>query len=106
MLADFVDGADVGMIERRRGARFPSKAFQRLRIAREFIGQEFERNKAPEFGVLCLVDDTHPAAAQLFDDSIVRNGFADHRLMPAPFERFILPYCKPWVSPTESLRMP
>jgi hypothetical protein len=28
--------------------------------------------------VLSLVDHTHPSAAQLLDDAVVRNGLADH----------------------------
>jgi len=28
--------------------------------------------------VLGLVDDTHPPAAQLLDDAVVRDGLADH----------------------------
>ena len=28
--------------------------------------------------VLSLVDDTHPAAAQLLNDAVVRDGLADH----------------------------
>ena len=30
------------------------------------------------FSVLGLVDDTHPATAQLLDDAVVRDGLADH----------------------------
>ena len=29
--------------------------------------------------VLGLVDHTHSAASELFDDPVVRNGLADHR---------------------------
>ena len=28
--------------------------------------------------VLCLVDHTHPATAELLDDAVVRDGLADH----------------------------
>src|ERR1700674_1539738 len=77
-LADFVDGTDVGMIQGRRGTSFPAKAFQRLRISRQFIGQELEGDKAAKLGILGLVHHAHPAAAQLLNDAIVRDGFADH----------------------------
>jgi hypothetical protein len=28
--------------------------------------------------VLSFIDHTHPAAAELFDDAVVRDGLADH----------------------------
>jgi hypothetical protein len=78
MFADFVDGANVGMIERRCGARFAAKAFERLRVARQFIGQELEGDEAAEFGVFGLVDHAHAAAAEFFDDAVVGDGLVDH----------------------------
>ena len=48
----------------------------RLRISRQFIGQELEGDKAAKLGVLGLVDHTHSAAAQFLQDAIVRNGLA------------------------------
>ena len=80
VLADFVDGADVGMIESRGGACLAAEALQRLRVARHFVGQEFEGDEAAEVGVFGLVDDAHAAAAELVDDAVVRDGLADHSL--------------------------
>ena len=40
--------------------------------------QKLESDKATEFDVFGLVDDSHTAAAQLLDDAIVRDGLADH----------------------------
>jgi len=34
--------------------------------------------------VLGLVDHTHPAAAELLDDPVVRNGLADHAAVSLP----------------------
>ncbi len=42
------------------------------------VGQELESNKATELHILSLVDDTHPATAELLDDSVVRDGLTDH----------------------------
>jgi hypothetical protein len=36
-----------------------------------------------ELGVLRFIDNTHPTAAQLLDDAVVRNGLADHCLETA-----------------------
>ena len=41
-------------------------------------GQELERYKAAELGVLGLVDHTH-AAAKLLQDAVVGDCLADHR---------------------------
>ena len=75
VLADFVDGADVGMVERGRGARFAAESFERLRILRDFFGKEFEGYEASERRVFGFVDHTHAAAAELFDDAVVRDGW-------------------------------
>ena len=48
VLSDLVDGADVGMIERRGRLRFALKAGERLRIARDFVGQEFQGDETVE----------------------------------------------------------
>jgi hypothetical protein len=41
-----MNGADIGMIQRRRGSGFSLKSFQRLSVARYFCGQEFQRDPA------------------------------------------------------------
>ncbi len=76
--ADFVDGADVGMVESRGRLCLPLETGQGLGILGDFLGQELQGDKAVEASVLGLVDDTHPAAAELLDDAVVRNGLADH----------------------------
>jgi hypothetical protein len=76
----FVNGADVGMVQRGGGARFALESFQRLRISSEFIGQEFQRDKAAELQILGSVDHTHAATAEPFDDAVMRNCAADEWL--------------------------
>ena len=78
MFCDFVDGADVGMVEGRSRTRLPAKAFQGLRVFGNIVRQELQSDEASEFGVLGLIDHTHPAAAQLLDDAVVRDGLADY----------------------------
>ena len=48
VLANFVNGANIGVIQCRRGARFTPEALQRLRIVRQAVGQKLERDKAVE----------------------------------------------------------
>ncbi len=78
VLADFVDGADVGMVQRGGRARFAAETLQGLRVLGYIVGQEFQSDEAAEARVLGLVDDAHPAAAELLDDAVVRDGLADH----------------------------
>ena len=52
--------------------------FERLRIMRDIFGQEFQGYEAVQLYIFSLVDDTHPAAAQLFDDAVVRDSLVDH----------------------------
>ncbi len=78
MLADFVDGADVGMIQRGCGAGLAAKSFEGLRILRGIVGKKFQGDEAAELGVFRFVDDTHPSAAKEFKDAVVRDCLADH----------------------------
>ena len=46
-LVDVVNGADVGMIQRGRGARFALEPLERLPVTGDFLGQELERDLRP-----------------------------------------------------------
>jgi hypothetical protein len=77
LVVDFVDGADVRVIQRGGSFGFALKAAQRLRIFRYLHGQEFEGNKPAELDILGLVDDTHAATAEFSNDAVMGNGLAD-----------------------------
>ena len=57
---DFVNGADVGMIQGRGGLGFTAKAAEGLRIFRDRIGQKLESNEATELEGFGLIDDPIP----------------------------------------------
>jgi len=78
VLANVVEGADVGMIERRSGARFALEALQGLGALGDILGQEFERHQAPQPRVLGLINHTHTSAPKFLEDPVVGDGFADH----------------------------
>ena len=80
LLRDFVNRADVGMIQRGSGSRFATEPFKRLRVAGDVLGKEFQRNEAAELVVLGFVDDAHTSTAEFLDHSIVGDGEADRRL--------------------------
>ena len=78
VLPDFIDGADVGMIESRCRPCLSAKPLQRLRVSRQFLGQELEGHEAAKVGILSLIDHAHAAAPEFLDDAVVRNGLANH----------------------------
>ena len=76
--ADFVNGADVGVVQCGGGLGFALKTGESLRIAGYVIGKELEGDEAVKARVFRFVDDAHAAAAELLDDAVVRDGLADH----------------------------
>jgi hypothetical protein len=68
----------LGWFRGRGGLRFALEASQSLRVFRNLVRQELQGNKTVQLYVLSFVDDTHPAAAELLDDAVMRDGFADH----------------------------
>jgi hypothetical protein len=57
---------------------FSLETSQRLGVFGYFFGQKLQGNKSVEGYVLSLVDHTHPAAAQLLDDAVMRDRSPDH----------------------------
>ena len=80
VFADFVDRADVGMVQRGSGAGLAAKAFERLRIVRDIVRKKFQSDEAAERSVFGFVDDAHAAAAEFFDNAVMRDGLADIRI--------------------------
>jgi hypothetical protein len=78
LLVNFVNRADVRMVQCRRSLGFTLEASKSLCILGYIIRQELEGNQAAQLHVLSLVDHTHPTPAQLLDDAVVRDGLADH----------------------------
>ena len=78
VLANFVNGADIRMIQGRGSTRLTTEALQRLRVLRNVVGKKLQSDETSERSVFGLVDHTHATTAQLPDDAIVRNGLADH----------------------------
>ena len=78
LLANVVNGADVGMIQSRGRLGFALKARQSLRILGDIVGKELQRDEAMQPRVFRLIDDTHATAAQLLNDLIMGDGFTDH----------------------------
>ncbi len=84
VFTDFVNSADVGMVERRRSPRLAPEALGRLRICSRAGRKKLKRDKAAQSNVFCLVNDTHATTAQPFYHTIMGDGFADHVSLPEP----------------------
>jgi hypothetical protein len=54
VLANLMNGADVGMIQGRSNARLALETFQILGVRCKVVRKEFYRYKAAELGVLAL----------------------------------------------------
>ncbi|HUI77606.1 MAG TPA: hypothetical protein VLY24_06805 [Bryobacteraceae bacterium] len=78
MFANVVNGADVGVVQGGSGLSFALKPGQRIAIAGDLFGQELQGHEAAQAGVFGFVDNAHSAAAQLFNDAVVRNCLTDH----------------------------
>jgi hypothetical protein len=49
-----------------------------MRIFSYILRQKLERNETVETTIFGFVNDSHPAATELFDDAVMRDGLADH----------------------------
>jgi hypothetical protein len=78
LFPNIVDGANAGMIEGGSGMRFTAETLQSLSILFHVIGKEFQSDDAVKADVQGLVDDTHSASTEFFQDAIVRNGPVNH----------------------------
>jgi len=77
--ADIVNGANVGMIQRRGRARFAAKSLDGLNVLRNVVRKELEGNTAAKAGVLGFVDHAHAAATEFFKDAVMRDSAPDNR---------------------------
>ena len=68
LLSDFINGADVGMVKGGCGLRLALEARQCLSILGDLVGQKLQGDEAAQSYILGLVDDTHPAAADLLHE--------------------------------------
>jgi hypothetical protein len=76
-LADSEDGDDVRMVQSSGGLRLAVEAGHALGIEERGRGQDLERDAAAERLLLGLVDDAHPAPADLADDPIIGEPLGD-----------------------------
>lgn len=78
VLSNFVNRADVGVVQRGGCFGFAFETFSGFLVRDEMRGQELEGDGAVEGSVLCLVDKAHTALTELVGDAAVTDGGADH----------------------------
>ncbi len=78
MLADLVNRADIGMVQRGCGAGFPSEPFHRVRVFGEFFRQELQGHGTAQVHVLGLVHYAHTSSTEFLKDAVMRDRLANH----------------------------
>src|ERR1700681_4697275 len=81
LLADVINGADIGMVESRCGLSLAAKSLERQPVLGDIFRKEFERNKTIKAGVFSFVNDPHTATAELINNAVVGDNFTNH---PSP----------------------
>jgi hypothetical protein len=76
-LSDLMDGADMGMVQRRGCSGFTLKSLQGFLT--RFGRKELEGHMSAKGEVFGFIDRPHAAASQLLQDAVVRDRPADHR---------------------------
>src|SRR5262249_32948390 len=82
---DFVNRADVRVVERRGRLRLMHEPLFGVAILDEGERQELERDQALQARVLGLVDLPHAAGADQLEDAVVRDRFTEHHLWLGKF---------------------
>ena len=78
MLINIVDGADVGVIQRRSCPCFTLESFECLPVRGGILRQEFQGHAATQSRILAAVHHAHAATAQLFEYAVVGESLANH----------------------------
>ena len=78
MIADVVDGDDVGVVERRDGTGLLLEAAEAVGIVREARREHFDRNVAAEARVAGAVDLAHSTFANLGKDLVRPEHLTSH----------------------------
>ena len=68
---DFVDCADVRVVQRRRSFGFPLETAEGLRVVGEFVGQKLQGDVATELQVFGFINHAHAPAADPAEDAVM-----------------------------------
>src|ERR1700721_1134652 len=77
VVVNFVDDADIWMVELRGRTRFASKSIERPLIFQQMIGNKFKGNMAAKAEVLRFINNSHSAASELRQHAVMGNRLTD-----------------------------
>jgi len=80
VFADFIDGANIWMVQGRSSLCLTVEAAQSLCVWCKAVRKELQGDEAVQLGVLSLIDNTHAAAAEFFGDVIVGDDLTNERV--------------------------
>ena len=84
LLADVVDGADIGMVQGGCGLRFTPKSLQSLAVLGHILRKKLQGDESAQAGVFGFIDHAHATAAEFFDNAIVRDGLIEQAKWSVP----------------------
>ena len=87
MFSEFVDGADVGVLESGSRTGFALKSSKRRAIFHGIFRQELECYPAPQPNVFRPIHQSHAATGKSIDNPVMRNSFTGQG-EPNSFELF------------------
>src|SRR5262245_11233355 len=80
-LVDLVDRNYVGVIEGGRRLGFAQEARPRLRVVIAVVEHHLQGDGAAQPRVFSLIIFAHTARSETLDDTVIRDSFADHRVV-------------------------
>jgi hypothetical protein len=78
LLASVVNRAEVEVVQRLCGLGFALKARECPWVEGNRLGQKLQGDETMQSHVFGFVDHVHPAATELLNDTVMRDGLADH----------------------------
>ena len=79
-LVQAIDSSDIRMVQGGEQASLPFETPQAFGVGTDAFGQDLDRDLPVEVRVDPLLDDAHPALADLLDDAVVTEGATDEVL--------------------------
>jgi hypothetical protein len=86
VLTHVVDGADVGMVERRGEAGLALEPLEGIGIGQKVGREHLDRDLAVQPEILRPVHRAHSSRAELVEYPVVGDPLPDHREEPGPHE--------------------
>ena len=72
-LVDFVDGADVRVVQRGRSFGFPLETAESLRVVGKVVRKELQSHVTAQLEILRLIHNTHAPAPDPAEDAVMGN---------------------------------